>query len=184
MSAAVHWASHAPVSTLKWGERPFKVSSGSSRCAALLVPSLGGIGLARGGLPAAACAAALAAALKSIRSRPTRLHGRADVVSRQCGSWRCRRLGPVVVGASVGLKAGYTQLASGLSAPFLRPRLSSASRRSGASWVRLRRRSRVIAAGRVSGPPLAGAFYAFELCDSGGIYAGQPEPRFGRSPPG
>jgi CIC family chloride channel protein len=124
-----------------------------SPVAAILVPTLGGLAF---GL----------AVLALTRWRPVReidpieanaLHG-GRMSLRGSLSVALQTVWSSGVGASVGLEAGYTQLASGL-----------------ASWVgrafRLRRRDlRVLvgcgAAGAIAGAfgaPLAGAFYAFEL---------------------
>src|SRR5580704_11545999 len=155
MSVAVE-ALHVALFDLEWGDRlsaqfriePFR---------ALLVPSLGGLllGLAFLGLS---------------RWRPAReidpieanaLHGgqmsfRGSVIVALQTVWSSG------VGASVGLEAGYTQLASGLAASLGRA-------------FHLRRADQRIMVGcgaaaaiaGAFGAPLAGAFYAFELVIGG-----------------
>ncbi len=143
---------HAVLFRVPWGEHLSALSEINTGLA-LAVPTLGGVGF---GL----------ALWVLVRLRPGReidpieanaLHGgrmslRGSLIVALQTVWSSG------VGASVGLEAGYTQLASGI-----------------ASWVgqafRLRRRDlRVLvgcgAAGAIAGAfgaPLAGAFYAFEL---------------------
>ena len=135
----------------------FRARTASSRCARLLVPSLGGLVL---GL----------AFLLLLRWRPAReidpieanaLHGgrmsfRGSVIVALQTVWSSG------VGASVGLEAGYTQLASGIAASLGR-------------GFHLRRADQRIMVGcgaaaaiaGAFGAPLAGAFYAFELVIGG-----------------
>jgi CIC family chloride channel protein len=151
MSAAVEGL-HVALFNLEWGDRlssQFRIEPLS----ALLVPSLGGLLL---GL----------AFLLVARWRPAReidpieanaLHGgrmsfRGSVIVALQTVWSSG------VGASVGLEAGYTQLASGLAASLGR-------------GFHLRRADQRIMVGcgaaaaiaGAFGAPLAGAFYAFEL---------------------
>jgi CIC family chloride channel protein len=151
MSAGVN-AFHAVFFAVPPGERLSTLAT-LNPIAAILVPTLGGLGF---GL----------AVLTIARWRPVReidpieanaLHGgRMSLVGSV--SVALQTVWSSGVGASVGLEAGYTQLASGL-----------------ASWLgrafRLRRRDlRILvgcgAAGAIAGAfgaPLGGAFYAFEL---------------------
>jgi chloride channel protein, CIC family len=155
MSTAVE-ALHVALFNLEWGDRlssQFRIEPWR----ALLVPSLGGLllGLAFLGLS---------------RWRPAReidpieanaLHGgqmsfRGSVIVALQTVWSSG------VGASVGLEAGYTQLASGLAASLGRA-------------FHLRRADQRIMVGcgaaaaiaGAFGAPLAGAFYAFELVIGG-----------------
>lgn len=155
MSSAVE-ALHVALFNLEWGDR----LSGQYRIdplSALLVPSLGGLLLG-------------IAFLALSRVRPAReidpieanaLHGgrmsfRGSVIVALETVWSSG------VGASVGLEAGYTQLASGLAATLGRA-------------FHLRRVDQRImvgcgAAAAIAGAfdaPLAGAFYAFELVIGG-----------------
>ena len=156
MSAAVDRASRCLVRHSKSGSA-FPASSASSPCARLLVPSLGGLVLG-------------VAFLLLARWRPAReidpieanaLHGgrmsfRGSVIVALQTVWSSG------VGASVGLEAGYTQLASGLAASLGRA-------------FHLRRADQRIMVGcgaaaaiaGAFGAPLAGAFYAFELVIGG-----------------
>jgi chloride channel protein, CIC family len=155
MSGAVE-ALHVVLFNLEWGDRlssQYRIEP----LRALLVPSLGGLllGLAFLGLA---------------RWRPARevdpieanaLHGgqmsfRGSVIVASQTVWSSG------VGASVGLEAGYTQLASGLAASLGRA-------------FHLRRADQRIMVGcgaaaaiaGAFGAPLAGAFYAFELVIGG-----------------
>jgi CIC family chloride channel protein len=155
MSAAVE-ALHVALFDLDWGDRlsaQFRIEP----LRALLVPSLGGLALG-------------IASLLLLRFRPAReidpieanaLHGgrmsfRGSVIVALQTVWSSG------VGASVGLEAGYTQLASGLAASFGR-------------GFHLRRADQRIMVGcgaaaaiaGAFGAPLAGAFYAFELVIGG-----------------
>jgi CIC family chloride channel protein len=155
MSNAVE-ALHVVLFNLDWGERlssQFRIEP----LRALLVPSLGGLLL---GL----------AFLWLARFRPAReidpieanaLHGgrmsfRGSVIVALQTVWSSG------VGASVGLEAGYTQLASGIAASLGRA-------------FHLRRADQRIMVGcgaaaaiaGAFGAPLAGAFYAFELVIGG-----------------
>ena len=155
MSMAVE-ALHVALFDLEWGDRlssQFRIEP----LRALLVPSLGGLLL---GL----------AFLLLLRWRPSReidpieanaLHGgvmsfRGSVIVALQTVWSSG------VGASVGLEAGYTQLASGLAASLGR-------------GFHLRRADQRIMVGcgaaaaiaGAFGAPLAGAFYAFELVIGG-----------------
>jgi len=155
MSAAVEGL-HVALFNLEWGDRlssQFRIEP----LRALLVPSLGGLLL---GL----------AFLLLLRWRPARevdpieanaLHGglmsfRGSVIVALQTVWSSG------VGASVGLEAGYTQLASGLAASLGR-------------GFHLRRVDQRIMVGcgaaaaiaGAFGAPLAGAFYAFELVIGG-----------------
>jgi CIC family chloride channel protein len=155
MSAAVE-ALHVALFDLDWGDRlsaQFRIEP----LRALLVPSLGGLLLG-------------IAFLLLLRWRPAReidpieanaLHGgrmsfRGSVIVALQTVWSSG------VGASVGLEAGYTQLASGLAASFGR-------------GFHLRRADQRIMVGcgaaaaiaGAFGAPLAGAFYAFELVIGG-----------------
>jgi CIC family chloride channel protein len=155
MSVAVE-ALHVALFDLEWGDRlsaqfriePFR---------ALLVPSLGGLLLG-------------VAFLLLLRWRPSReidpieanaLHGgrmsfRGSIIVSLQTVWSSG------VGASVGLEAGYTQLASGIAASLGR-------------GFHLRRADQRIMVGcgaaaaiaGAFGAPLAGAFYAFELVIGG-----------------
>ena len=155
MGAAVE-ALHVALFNLEWGDRlssQFRIEP----LRALLVPSLGGLLL---GL----------AFLLLLRWRPAReidpieanaLHGglmsfRGSVIVALQTVWSSG------VGASVGLEAGYTQLASGLAASLGR-------------GFHLRRADQRVMVGcgaaaaiaGAFGAPLAGAFYAFELVIGG-----------------
>jgi CIC family chloride channel protein len=155
MSAAVE-ALHVALFDLDWGDRlsaQFRIEP----LRALLVPSFGGLLLG-------------IAFLLLLRWRPAReidpieanaLHGgrmsfRGSVIVALQTVWSSG------VGASVGLEAGYTQLASGLAASFGR-------------GFHLRRADQRIMVGcgaaaaiaGAFGAPLAGAFYAFELVIGG-----------------
>jgi chloride channel protein, CIC family len=155
MSTAVE-ALHVALFDLDWGDRlsaQFRIEP----LRALLVPSLGGLVLG-------------VAFLLLLRWRPAReidpieanaLHGgrmsfRGSVIVSLQTVWSSG------VGASVGLEAGYTQLASGLAASLGR-------------GFHLRRADQRImvgcgAAAAIAGAfsaPLAGAFYAFELVIGG-----------------
>ena len=155
MSAAVE-ALHVVLFNLEWGDRlssQFRIEP----LRALLVPSLGGLLLG-------------VAFLLLPRWRPAReidpieanaLHGgrmsfRGSVIVALQTVWSSG------VGASVGLEAGYTQLASGLAASLGR-------------GFHLRRADQRIMVGcgaaaaiaGAFGAPLAGAFYAFELVIGG-----------------
>jgi len=143
---------HAVLFGLPLGERLSEQTS-VNPVLALLVPSLGGLGLG-------------IALMLLPRWRPPRevdpieanaLHGgrmsfRGSVVVALQTIWSCG------VGASVGLEAGYTQLSSGLAASIGR-------------GFHLRRADQRIMVGcgaaaaiaGAFGAPLAGAFYAFEL---------------------
>src|ERR1700732_511501 len=155
MSNAVE-ALHVVLFNLDWGERlssQFRIEP----LRALLVPSLGGLLL---GL----------AFLWLARFRPAReidpieanaLHGgrmsfRGSVIVALQTVWSSG------VGASVGLEAGYTQLASGMAASFGR-----------AFYLRRADQRIMVGCGAVAaiagafGAPLAGAFYAFELVIGG-----------------
>jgi CIC family chloride channel protein len=155
MSTAVE-ALHVALFNLEWGDRlssQFRIEPWR----ALLVPSLGGLLLGLGFLVLS-------------RWRPAReidpieanaLHGgqmsfRGSVIVALQTVWSSG------VGASVGLEAGYTQLASGLAASLGRA-------------FHLRRADQRIMVGcgaaaaiaGAFGAPLAGAFYAFELVIGG-----------------
>ena len=155
MSTAVE-ALHVALFDLDWGDRlsaQFRIEP----LRALLVPSLGGLVLG-------------VAFLLLLRWRPAReidpieanaLHGgrmsfRGSIIVSLQTVWSSG------VGASVGLEAGYTQLASGLAASLGR-------------GFHLRRADQRImvgcgAAAAIAGAfsaPLAGAFYAFELVIGG-----------------
>jgi CIC family chloride channel protein len=155
MSVAVE-ALHVALFNLEWGDRlsaQFRIEPWR----ALVVPSLGGLVLG-------------VAFLLLLRWRPAReidpieanaLHGgrmsfRGSVIVALQTVWSSG------VGASVGLEAGYTQLASGLAASLGR-------------GFHLRRADQRImvgcgAAAAIAGAfsaPLAGAFYAFELVIGG-----------------
>src|SRR6202161_99415 len=155
MSAAVQ-AMHALLFNLEIGDRlssQYRIDSWR----ALLIPSLGGLLLG-------------VAFLLLLRWRPAReidpieanaLHGgrmsfRGSVIVALQTIWSSG------VGASVGLEAGYTQLASGIAASFGR-------------GFHLRRADQRIMVGcgaaaaiaGAFGAPLAGAFYAFELVIGG-----------------
>src|ERR1700729_1863944 len=155
MSAAVE-ALHVALFDLDWGDRlsaQFRIEP----LRALLVPSLGGLALG-------------IASLLLLRFRPAReidpieanaLHGgrmsfRGSVIVALETIWSSG------VGASVGLEAGYTQLASGIAASLGR-------------GFHLRRADQRIMVGcgaaaaiaGAFGAPLAGAFYAFELVIGG-----------------
>ncbi len=155
MGAAVE-ALHVAFFNLEWGDRlssQFRIEP----LRALLVPSLGGLLLG-------------VAFLLLLRWRPAReidpieanaLHGglmsfRGSVIVALQTIWSSG------VGASVGLEAGYTQLASGLAASLGR-------------GFHLRRADQRIMVGcgaaaaiaGAFGAPLAGAFYAFELVIGG-----------------
>ena len=155
MSVAVE-ALHVALFDLDWGDRlsaQFRIEPWR----ALLVPSLGGLLLG-------------VAFLLLLRWRPAReidpieanaLHGgrmsfRGSVIVSLQTVWSSG------VGASVGLEAGYTQLASGLAASLGR-------------GFHLRRADQRIMVGcgaaaaiaGAFGAPLAGAFYAFELVIGG-----------------
>jgi CIC family chloride channel protein len=155
MSAAVE-AMHVALFDLDWGDRlsaQFRIEP----LRALLVPSLGGLVLG-------------IAFLLLLRWRPAReidpieanaLHGgrmsfRGSVIVALQTVWSSG------VGGSVGLEAGYTQLASGVAASFGR-------------GFHLRRADQRIMVGcgaaaaiaGAFGAPLAGAFYAFELVIGG-----------------
>jgi CIC family chloride channel protein len=155
MSVAVE-ALHVALFNLEWGDRlssQFRIEPWR----ALLVPSLGGLVLG-------------VAFLLLLRWRPAReidpieanaLHGgrmsfRGSVIVALQTVWSSG------VGASVGLEAGYTQLASGLAASL------------GRGFHLRRADQRVMvgcgAAAAIAGAfsaPLAGAFYAFELVIGG-----------------
>lgn len=155
MSVAVEGL-HVALFDLEWGDRlssQFRLEP----LRALLVPSLGGIVLG-------------VAFLLLLRWRPAReidpieanaLHGgrmsfRGSVIVALQTVWSSG------VGASVGLEAGYTQLASGLAASF------------GRGFHLRRADQRVMvgcgAAAAIAGAfsaPLAGSFYAFELVIGG-----------------
>jgi chloride channel protein, CIC family len=155
MSAAVE-ALHVVLFNLEWGDR-LSSQFGIDPLRALLVPSLGGLLLG-------------IAFLLLARFRPAReidpieanaLHGgrmsfRGSVIVASQTVWSSG------VGASVGLEAGYTQLASGLAASLGRA-------------FHLRRADQRIMVGcgaaaaiaGAFGAPLAGAFYAFELVIGG-----------------
>jgi CIC family chloride channel protein len=155
MSVAVE-ALHVTFFNLEWGDRlssQFRIEP----LRALLVPSLGGLLLG-------------VAFLLLLRWRPAReidpieanaLHGgrmsfRGSVIVSLQTVWSSG------VGASVGLEAGYTQLASGIAASLGR-------------GFHLRRADQRIMVGcgaaaaiaGAFGAPLAGAFYAFELVIGG-----------------
>src|ERR1700753_2875422 len=151
MSFAVE-ALHVALFNLEWGDRlsaQFRIEPWR----AILVPSIGGLLLGAG-------------FLLVLRWRPSREIDPIEANALHGG--RMSLIGSIIValqtvwssgvGASVGLEAGYTQLASGIAA------------RLGMSF-RLRRGDlRVLvgcgaAAGIAGafGAPLAGAFYAFEL---------------------
>jgi chloride channel protein, CIC family len=155
MSAAVEGL-HVVLFNLEWGDRlssQFRIDP----VRALLVPSLGGLLLG-------------VAFLLLLRWRPAReidpieanaLHGgrmsfRGSVIVALQTVWSSG------VGASVGLEAGYTQLASGIAAALGR-------------GFHLRRADQRIMVGcgaaaaiaGAFGAPLAGAFYAFELVIGG-----------------
>jgi chloride channel protein, CIC family len=151
MSAAVEGL-HVALFNLEWGDRlssQFRIEPLS----ALLVPSLGGLLL---GL----------AFLALQRWRPAReidpieanaLHGgrmsfRGSVIVALQTVWSSG------VGASVGLEAGYTQLASGLAASLGR----GFHLRRGDQRIMVGCGAAAAIAGAF-GAPLAGAFYAFEL---------------------
>ncbi|MBU6462379.1 MAG: chloride channel protein [Bradyrhizobium sp.] len=155
MSVAVEGL-HVALFNLEWGDRlssQFRIEP----LRALLVPSLGGLVLG-------------AAFLLLLRLRPAReidpieanaLHGgrmsfRGSVIVSLQTVWSSG------VGASVGLEAGYTQLASGLAASL------------GRAFHLRRADQRVMvgcgAAAAIAGAfgaPLAGSFYAFELVIGG-----------------
>jgi CIC family chloride channel protein len=155
MSAAVE-ALHVVLFNLEWGDR-LSSQFGIDPLRALLVPSLGGLLLG-------------IAFLLLARFRPAReidpieanaLHGgrmsfRGSVIVALQTVWSSG------VGASVGLEAGYTQLASGVAASLGRA-------------FHLRRADQRIMVGcgaaaaiaGAFGAPLAGAFYAFELVIGG-----------------
>ena len=155
MGAAVE-ALHVAFFNLEWGDRlssQFRIEP----LRALLVPSLGGLLL---GL----------AFLLLLRWRPTReidpieanaLHGgimsfRGSVIVALQTVWSSG------VGASVGLEAGYTQLASGLAASLGR----GFHLRRGDQRIMVGCGAAAAIAGAF-GAPLAGAFYAFELVIGG-----------------
>src|ERR1700761_7831316 len=155
MSAAVE-ALHVALFNLEWGDRlsaQFRIEPWR----AILVPSIGGLLLG-------------AAFLLVLRWRPSReidpieanaLHGgrmsfRGSIIVSLQTVWSSG------VGASVGLEAGYTQIASGIAAALGR-------------GFHLRRADQRIMVGcgaaaaiaGAFGAPLAGAFYAFELVIGG-----------------
>jgi chloride channel protein, CIC family len=155
MSIAVE-ALHVAFFNLEWGDRlssQFRIEP----LRALLVPSLGGLLL---GL----------AFLLLLRWRPAReidpieanaLHGgmmsfRGSVIVALQTVWSSG------VGASVGLEAGYTQLASGLAASLGR----GFHLRRGDQRIMVGCGAAAAIAGAF-GAPLAGAFYAFELVIGG-----------------
>jgi CIC family chloride channel protein len=155
MSAAVE-ALHVAFFNLEWGDRlssQFRIEP----LRALLVPSLGGLLLG-------------VAFLLLLRWRPAReidpieanaLHGglmsfRGSVIVALQTVWSSG------VGASVGLEAGYTQLASGLAASLGR----GFHLRRGDQRIMVGCGAAAAIAGAF-GAPLAGAFYAFELVIGG-----------------
>ena len=155
MSIAVE-ALHVAFFDLEWGDRlssQFRIET----LRALLVPSLGGLLLG-------------IAFLLLLRWRPAReidpieanaLHGgimsfRGSVIVALQTIWSSG------VGASVGLEAGYTQLASGLAASLGR----GFHLRRGDQRIMVGCGAAAAIAGAF-GAPLAGAFYAFELVIGG-----------------